>query len=50
MKVIVDKKIPFLKGVLDPYMDIEYLSGSEITNDVLTGVDACPVLCIGTPN
>ncbi len=40
MKVIVDKKIPFLKGVLDPYMDIEYLSGSEITNDVLTGVDA----------
>jgi erythronate-4-phosphate dehydrogenase len=40
MKIIADKKIPFLKGVLEPFTDIEYYSGSEITKDKLADTDA----------
>lgn len=28
--IIADCDIPFLKGVLEPYADMEYLKGSEI--------------------
>jgi erythronate-4-phosphate dehydrogenase len=31
MKVVADNKIPFLKGVLEPFAEIVYLPGSKIT-------------------
>lgn len=31
MKVVADDKIPFLKGVLEPYAEVVYLPGSEIS-------------------
>lgn len=35
MKVVVDKKIPFIKGVLERHADVVYLEGREISrNDV----------------
>jgi erythronate-4-phosphate dehydrogenase len=40
MKIIADDKIPFLKGVLEPYADVAYLPGKEITKKVLAGADA----------
>ncbi|UCH15897.1 MAG: 4-phosphoerythronate dehydrogenase PdxB [Bacteroidales bacterium] len=40
MKIIADKDIPFLKGVLEPYAEIEYYSGSQITNEVVMDADA----------
>lgn len=40
MKIIADKKIPFLKGVLEPFVDIDYYGGSEITRDKLANADA----------
>ncbi len=40
MKIIADDKIPFLKGVLEPYAEIIYLPGKEITHDVLIDADA----------
>ena len=40
MKIVADDKIPFLKGVLDPYANIIYLPGKEITRKVLIDADA----------
>ncbi|MGK7394237.1 MAG: 4-phosphoerythronate dehydrogenase PdxB [Candidatus Cyclobacteriaceae bacterium M3_2C_046] len=31
MRIIADDKIPFLKGVLEPYAEIDYLPGGQIT-------------------
>lgn len=40
IKIISDSKIPFLKGVLEPYADIIYLPPSEITNENVKDADA----------
>lgn len=40
IKIIADNKIPFLKGVLEPYCNIEYMSPAQITRESLNGADA----------
>lgn len=40
LRIIADDKIPYLKGVLEPYANIEYLPGSEINREVITNADA----------
>lgn len=35
MKIIADKNIPFLKGVAEEFGDVEYLAGSEFTNELI---------------
>jgi erythronate-4-phosphate dehydrogenase len=40
MKVVADDKIPFLKGVLEPLVDVVYLPGKAITNNDLKDADA----------
>jgi erythronate-4-phosphate dehydrogenase len=40
LKIIADDKIPFLKGALEPYAEVVYLPGKEITHDVLSDADA----------
>jgi erythronate-4-phosphate dehydrogenase len=40
MKVVADHKIPFLKGVLEPFADVVYLPGNEITREHLLDADA----------
>lgn len=40
MKVVVDNKIPFLKGVLEPFAEVVYLPGSEISRDHVADADA----------
>ena len=40
LKIIADDKIPFLKGVLEPYTDIIYLSGAKITSEDAKDADA----------
>ncbi len=36
MKLVIDKNIPFIKGLLEPFADIRYIQGSSIgKNDVL---------------
>lgn len=40
LKIIADDKIPFLKGVLEPYADIKYLPGNQIDKKSLAGADA----------
>ncbi|MDR1723837.1 MAG: 4-phosphoerythronate dehydrogenase [Tannerella sp.] len=40
LKVISDDKIPFLKGVIEPYATIEYLPGAKISADDVREADA----------
>ncbi|MDR0797094.1 MAG: 4-phosphoerythronate dehydrogenase [Tannerella sp.] len=40
MKIVADDKIPFLKGVLDPYVDVVYLPGGKITAADVVDADA----------
>jgi len=40
LKIIADDKIPFLHGVLEPYADVVYLPGKEITQKAIAHTDA----------
>lgn len=39
MKIIADKNIPFLEGVAESYGEVEYLSGSEFSNERIKDAD-----------
>lgn len=39
MKVVADDKIPFLKGVLEPFVDVVYKKGADISPDDLLDAD-----------
>lgn len=40
MKIVCDNKIPFLKGVLEPYAEVVYLPGKETGPEVVKDADA----------
>jgi erythronate-4-phosphate dehydrogenase len=40
MKVLVDKKIPFINGVLEKYAEVVYCEGRDITSDIVRDADA----------
>jgi erythronate-4-phosphate dehydrogenase len=40
MKIVTDDKIPFLKGVLEPFAEVVYIPGKEINSDSLKDADA----------
>ncbi len=40
MKIVADDKIPFLKGILEPYADVLYLPGKDITRNSIIDSDA----------
>lgn len=40
MKIVVDKNIPFIKGVLEPYAEVVYLTGSSIVKADVADADA----------
>lgn len=40
MKIICDRHIPFLEGVLEPYANVVYLPGCDITPDAVRDADA----------
>ena len=40
IKIIADKHIPFLKGVLEDFADVSYFPGEEIKDQDLTNTDA----------
>lgn len=40
MKIVCDNKIPFLKGVLEPYAEVVYLPGKDTTPDDVRDADA----------
>ncbi|MBR2374582.1 MAG: 4-phosphoerythronate dehydrogenase [Lentisphaeria bacterium] len=40
MKIIADNKIPFLKGVFEPFAEVVYLPGKQIDADAVKDADA----------
>jgi len=40
IKIVADDKVPFLKGVLEPYADVRYLPGGSIRNSDVRDADA----------
>lgn len=40
MKIVADNKIPFLKGALEPYAEMIYVPGKQISRDILMNADA----------
>lgn len=40
MKIVCDDKIPFLRGVFEPYADVVYLPGKKTTAEVVKDADA----------
>jgi erythronate-4-phosphate dehydrogenase len=40
IRIIADEKIPFLKGVLEPYAEVTYLPGSQINRNSISDADA----------
>ena len=40
MKIVADSKIPFLKGVFEPFAEVVYIEGGKITHDDIIDADA----------
>ena len=40
MKIIIDDKIPYIQGALEPYAEVVYLPGSMTTAEVVRDADA----------
>ena len=40
MRVIIDRGIPFIQGVLEPFADVEYIAGEEFTAEAIVNADA----------
>lgn len=40
LKIVADDKIPFLKGVLEPFVNVEYLPGGKISRENIIDADA----------
>jgi erythronate-4-phosphate dehydrogenase len=40
MKVVIDNKIPYIRGVFEPFATVVYLPGKETTSDVVRDADA----------
>ena len=40
MKIVIDNKIPFIRGVFEPYAEVVYLPGRDTTADVVKDADA----------
>ena len=40
IRIVADDKIPFLKGVLEPYAKVTYLPGNQINRSSISGADA----------
>jgi len=40
MKIIIDNKIPYIQGALEPFADVVYLPGSQTTKAIVKDADA----------
>ena len=40
MKIVADDKIPFLRGVLEPFAEVSYIPANLITNEIISDADA----------
>jgi erythronate-4-phosphate dehydrogenase len=40
MKIVADSMVPFLEGVFEPYAEVIYRNGQDITREDLVDADA----------
>ena len=40
LRIVADDKIPFLKGILEPFAGVTYIPGKDINREVAAGADA----------
>lgn len=40
MKILADKAIPYLQGVLEPFAEVEYIDGNSFTREAVSDADA----------
>ncbi len=40
MKIIIDNKIPYIRGAFEPFADVVYLPGNQTTPEVVKDADA----------
>lgn len=40
MKIVADKNIPFLEGIFEPYAEVVYIDGRQITHEYVVDADA----------
>jgi erythronate-4-phosphate dehydrogenase len=40
MKIVIDDKIPYIRGALEPFADVVYLPGNQTTVEVVRDADA----------
>ena len=40
MRVVIDRAIPFIQGVLEPFAEVEYIDGNAFTREVVASADA----------
>ena len=40
MKIVADRNIPFLEGVFEPYAEVVYIDGNQITHNDVVDADA----------
>lgn len=40
MRILADKAIPFLQGILEPFAEVEYIDGNNFTRDAVETADA----------
>ena len=43
MKLIVDKAIPFIEGVFEPYLEVQYVDSASIDADTVRDADALAI-------
>lgn len=40
MRILIDSDIPYIKGILEPYCDVEYIKGTEFNRENVSRCDA----------
>ncbi len=40
MKIVIDRDIPFIAGLFEPYAEVSYVAGGDISSDVVADCDA----------
>ena len=43
MKIVIDRAIPFIQGVFEPYADVEYIDGASFSREIVADADALVV-------
>ena len=46
INIIIERNVPFIAGLLEPYANVRYLAADEITPDAVRDADAMIILSL----